>query len=1204
MALEGHRNFTSFTGTNWTTPGNAAASDNAYASFNGTTQDFLHCETAGFAIPDNSIIRGFEVSIEGNGDGGTAAERTIEVFLTKNGTASVGTGKTLELNLTSDTTQVLGTSTDLWGAVWDIAEVNATTFGVFIRDNNVTAANLDIDHVTIRVYYDFGIRGEWDVDYDDLEVTHIDGYLDYDGGSGGTAPADEDVVRDATTGRLGKVVVVSNASTLAFGTLGLTGVHSGTTFTDNNTLDVLSFVLFDTETNGGISEDDIGQTFDVTGGGTVTGGVIRHIESDGINGKLWYTATSATIVDNDVINVPAAGTARASANGTHNDNAWTGLVNGSLITTSQGTLDYDGETVTFESSTGSGRIRSSDFQHNLVIHDATSNATALVVDDREDPNATDTGRFFLIDISGTFGDNNTVNALEELDYDTEANGGFAIGDTVTGLTSTETGVVRRLIDNGVSGTLYLSAVTGPFTDGEALQVSATTRGNAVTLDAHRRRVGTALVNGTLTTTDVQWNSSHLYTDLQDQVDELLSLDDKIPMSAQVRDQQYTNTNSWEIPFHSTRRLKKGGVNMLAAVGGADNDAAFTNDFHLGSLNTSNGVPNLYVDQNATILEQFWDAGSMDVLVRNKNKNLLVDSGRRTWYARPWNDLWDFFEISAVGLRNPIPLNTSNDLNNTTSEATINSTQLYHDIRIMFASHTVAFDTGTGTMAIGDVVHNTTTNTTGQVCRVPTSLVSGSDLHLASNGVDLTAWGDNQTLDLLDAHDFDGQVSQFIIGEAVENQTDTWNATVRFVQQYGATRGRIWVSNVTGTLADNDTIRLDGAGATRATANGAVVTAGTWTALTNGATPVTADTTVLKDIGQGGDQPYNAVVDLNGASVLQMYEMLKFVSREAAGSTTDAGSVLYPNNTSRGGRTYQKADSAYGAADLVKQAPFGTFAGGKFFGARGIFIEDMIAADAQAYQLIDANGVTRTPPNIQSVTVSNLAVGGRVAVFRRSETTDSFTYADANPDTITRSTGDFVDEGFVPDSQITVTGTVSNNGTFTIATVSALTITLIATDTLVAEGPVSSTITGANIDKDQFTGAATGNNSGDPDFVVQETLPVDLPSSGTIKIVHVNGSETASGGYEFDLAYTSYTGSTFTLSGTLPQAFDANARVYVPLIYKTAASASESQSITFSAAFPTKTVYRKKGELPFESDGTFGANGQSVTVVRATDTIVE
>ncbi len=49
----------------------------------------------------------------------------------------------------------------------------------------------------------------------------------------------------------------------------------------------------------------------------------------------------------------------------------------------------------------------------------------------------------------------------------------------------------------------------------------------------------------------------------------------------------------------------------------------------------------------------------------------------------------------------------------------------------------------------------------------------------------------------------------------------------------------------------------------------------------------------------------------------------------------------------------------GEGNLRCQEGVGTFAGGKFFGARGIFIQNMDSGDIQNYQLIDSNGVTRS-----------------------------------------------------------------------------------------------------------------------------------------------------------------------------------------------------------------------------------------------------
>jgi hypothetical protein len=81
------------------------------------------------------------------------------------------------------------------------------------------------------------------------------------------------------------------------------------------------------------------------------------------------------------------------------------------------------------------------------------------------------------------------------------------------------------------------------------------------------------------------------------------------------------------------------------------------------------------------------------------------------------------------------------------------------------------------------------------------------------------------------------------------------------------------------------------------------------------------------------------------------------------------------------------------------------------------------------------------------------------------TDTSIAFVDSNPDTITDSNNGFVTAGFQAGQTITVSGSVSNNNTFTIASVVAGTITLVAGDSLTAESAGATvTITAATIGK--------------------------------------------------------------------------------------------------------------------------------------------
>lgn len=126
-------------------------------------------------------------------------------------------------------------------------------------------------------------------------------------------------------------------------------------------------------------------------------------------------------------------------------------------------------------------------------------------------------------------------------------------------------------------------------------------------------------------------------------------------------------------------------------------------------------------------------------------------------------------------------------------------------------------------------------------------------------------------------------------------------------------------------------------------------------------------TTPKDLSNGnGAQNYDVVVDCAGRPLSEVYEYLKYVARHDSAVTLNGDT----------GEEYLSAGAGY---TEVKVAPFGTFAGGTFFGARGVWIENMDANDAKSFQLIDASGTTQTPPNTIPIKVTGLVSGDRVLV---------------------------------------------------------------------------------------------------------------------------------------------------------------------------------------------------------------------------------
>jgi len=282
-------------------------------------------------------------------------------------------------------------------------------------------------------------------------------------------------------------------------------------------------------------------------------------------------------------------------------------------------------------------------------------------------------------------------------------------------------------------------------------------------------------------------------------------------------------------------------------------------------------------------------------------------------------------------------------------------------------------------------------------------------------------------------------------------------------------------------------------------------------------PTLAYGTAAHDLNNGGGaKNYDLAINCNGMTVLKVYEWLQYITGRGQTAAT------YTNGTQ--GQLFLGLPGY----TPVPTAPFGTFAGGKFFAAQGVWLYNMAAADIQNYQLTANDGSTQIPPNIQSITVSNLVAGDQVLV--------------------ARSTG------------------------------------------------AGST----TINYSRYTLAAAGNASGSGTVVVNGTISADEPQSGTLRI------RNASGGFD-RYPYTSWSGSTFTLSGTLSANYNG-ATMWVPLIDQAAAGSSVSTQLIVSAPIYDVVRVRRYASgagnsiQPFETSGTVSLTGQSVSAIRTTDAV--
>jgi len=128
-------------------------------------------------------------------------------------------------------------------------------------------------------------------------------------------------------------------------------------------------------------------------------------------------------------------------------------------------------------------------------------------------------------------------------------------------------------------------------------------------------------------------------------------------------------------------------------------------------------------------------------------------------------------------------------------------------------------------------------------------------------------------------------------------------------------------------------------------------------------------TISRDIGNGnGFVNYDVEIDCGGEVLSNVYEWLKY--KTYASSTGTLNTI--------NSYAYVSANTSYSE---VKAAPFGLYAGGTFFGARGVWITNYDAGDANNFQLIDATGTTQAPPVTVPISVSSLLAEDRVGVYR-------------------------------------------------------------------------------------------------------------------------------------------------------------------------------------------------------------------------------
>lgn len=650
-----------------------------------------------------------------------------------------------------------------------------------------------------------------------------------------------------------------------------------------------------------------------------------------------------------------------------------------------------------------------------------------------------------------------------------------------------------------------------------------------------------------------WTVNALYSYLQDTFDEIDQMDDPIPMSAQTPT-EYTLINGW---FMNEARMPAGA-------------GPYRNCFEYlktGAIKTDgqNAIIQI-VPFGATYTSAVAaDIGKMVTDDAANTGNLLdYDNTNKKWWVR-WGTAIASGSVMAI---------TSGTGAGTTNAASTTGEQLWANIYTLgtIEQHTneeqIYVEQSSARYVSGAEwwPESKTTATTRQIDILIKVKESSSEMDSGNItvylrnypsagyadlydhfGIDLTAGGRNAvplaTSPDLNNTDTQATVSaysgvsiSFVNGTIGGNITGSFTAFETVTQASTSASGiflKQSVASGAGTLTLGNVV---------GTFNNSSVISGA-TAYATASATLTEAYRMIKQFDQQTTEPqYSAIIYCNNYTLASVYQYLKYVTRIGSTftmypSTTAVGGTI--SHTTKQGQLYIRPHEDNQASPTntfspVKASPFGTFAGGKFFGAQGVWIQNMAAADVKNYQLIDADGTTQSPPNQQTLTISNLISGDRVSVFRTVSATES------------------------------------------------------------------------SINKSMYVSAA-GNTASNTAFIVSTTIATDTPAGTTVPgYIRVVDTSDTTATRETRYTYSSWSGSTFTLTGTLDRTYSTDDTAYVPFIDINATETSAAVTVIYTADRSIIIRVRRKAStaiLPFETTGTFGSAGYSTTAIRTTDSIV-
>lgn len=511
--------------------------------------------------------------------------------------------------------------------------------------------------------------------------------------------------------------------------------------------------------------------------------------------------------------------------------------------------------------------------------------------------------------------------------------------------------------------------------------------------------GVVVVPATNVSMDVATDEGQTMTNGADTGTLLEIIDDGTDFYLVIRPTDNTATHDWDTGSGTITSSGAGAQTATQTAAALTGEQIWANFFSLGTIEGDTHIFGYYGDPyepddetgRARITsvnsstEDWWGDGAIDTVVPIRDwttaANPIIDAGFSTFKANKFSTEYSFFEVEASttsGGRNPVPLSTKDDLNNDTG------------------FRQVTLGTSALTWNEGEEILGATSGAR--------AIITGTS-------------GANPTITLqyyllaqqpTAADHFGGALTDFNGSEAINNQDgDGTSASSGAPAAYGPSDATWFTSGVLPTIVygnyqadiDNDATNEQYGILIDCNSN-PLTEVYQWLKYENRYGEITSSgtgaggTDVFGELWKGGEVYINYGTSAEaGGTIAEGEDVLQETSgatgivvshdttsnvmllRDVRG-TFATGSATSHTITSldagAGSIEMDTADSAVAVAFAPNAvSPYGTFAGGTFFGARGVAIVDWVAADENSFQLTPIEGGTFARPQAFSITVTNL-----------------------------------------------------------------------------------------------------------------------------------------------------------------------------------------------------------------------------------------